>query len=171
MKLLWHSVHELSVTQGVGDWHDLWPWPLTYWPEYRWGSSTHRDVSTNQVWSFWGKVFLSYQLKDVKRNRPTDLCRAILVCPSFFEGGHKKFINSFTKYANKGVSSFFLSMSLFWHLQSKALIRDHLVCLPFFCQAKPLFYLKASCHVVFFDQWPYWSNLSTTYTVYPLVDL
>ena len=29
------SVLELSVAQGEVDWHDLWPWPLTYWPEYQ----------------------------------------------------------------------------------------------------------------------------------------
>ena len=22
------------VAEGVGDWYDLWPWPLTYWTEY-----------------------------------------------------------------------------------------------------------------------------------------
>ena len=33
LKLLGQSVLELSVTESVGDWHDLWPWPLTYWPE------------------------------------------------------------------------------------------------------------------------------------------
>ena len=39
---------------------DLWPWPLTYWPEYRYGSSTQQGLSTNKVWSSWGKSFLSY---------------------------------------------------------------------------------------------------------------
>ena len=28
LKLLGQSVLELSVAQCVGDWHDLWPWPL-----------------------------------------------------------------------------------------------------------------------------------------------
>ena len=32
-KLLGQSVLELSVAQGEVNWHDLWPWPLTYWPE------------------------------------------------------------------------------------------------------------------------------------------
>ena len=31
LKLLGQSVVELSVAQGLRDWHDLWPWPLTYW--------------------------------------------------------------------------------------------------------------------------------------------
>ena len=30
LKLLGQSVLELSVAQGLGDWHDLWTWPLTY---------------------------------------------------------------------------------------------------------------------------------------------
>ena len=33
LKLLGQSVLELSVAQGEFNWHDLWPWPLTYWPE------------------------------------------------------------------------------------------------------------------------------------------
>ena len=33
LKLLGLSVLELSVAQGEVNWHDLWPWPLTYWPE------------------------------------------------------------------------------------------------------------------------------------------
>ena len=33
LKLLGQSILELSVAQGEIDWHDLWPWPLTYWPE------------------------------------------------------------------------------------------------------------------------------------------
>ena len=32
LKLVGQSVLELSVAQGEVDWHDLWPWPLTYWP-------------------------------------------------------------------------------------------------------------------------------------------
>ena len=59
MKLLGQSVLKLSVAQGEVDWHDLWPWPLT-------GLSTHQGLSTYQVWSFWGKAFLSYQLHKVK---------------------------------------------------------------------------------------------------------
>ena len=27
LKLLGQSILELSVAEGVGDWHDLWPWP------------------------------------------------------------------------------------------------------------------------------------------------
>ena len=61
--LLGQSILELSVAQCVGDRHDLWP--LTYWPEYKWGSSTYQWLSTYQVWSFWGKAFLSYQLYKV----------------------------------------------------------------------------------------------------------
>ena len=30
LKLLGQSVVELSVAQGLEDWHDLWPWPLTF---------------------------------------------------------------------------------------------------------------------------------------------
>ena len=33
LKLLGQSILKLSVAQGEVDWHDLWPWPLTYWPE------------------------------------------------------------------------------------------------------------------------------------------
>ena len=33
LKLLGQSILELSVAQGEVNWHDLWPWPLTYWPE------------------------------------------------------------------------------------------------------------------------------------------
>ena len=72
LKLLGQSVVELSVAQGLRDWHDLWPWPLTYWPDYQYGSSTHQGLSTNQVWSFWGKAFWSYQLHKVKGYRHTD---------------------------------------------------------------------------------------------------
>ena len=35
LKLVGQSVLELSVAQGEVDWHDLWPWPLTYCPQYR----------------------------------------------------------------------------------------------------------------------------------------
>ena len=35
LKLLGQSVLELSVALGEVDWHDLWPWPLTNWPEYQ----------------------------------------------------------------------------------------------------------------------------------------
>ena len=35
LKLLGQSVLELLVAQGVGYQHNLWPWPLTYWPEYQ----------------------------------------------------------------------------------------------------------------------------------------
>ena len=35
LKLLGQSVLELSIAQGEVDWHDLWPWPLTYWPKYQ----------------------------------------------------------------------------------------------------------------------------------------
>ena len=65
LKLLGQSVVELSVAQGLEDWHDLWPWPLTYWPDYQKGSSTHQGLSTYHVWSLWGKVLLSYPLHKV----------------------------------------------------------------------------------------------------------
>ena len=65
LKLLGQSVPELSVAQGLEDWHDLWPWPLTYWPDYQSGSSTHQGSSTYQVWSFLGKAFPSYPLHKV----------------------------------------------------------------------------------------------------------
>ena len=35
LKLLGQSVLELLVAQGVVDRHNLWPWPLTFWPEYQ----------------------------------------------------------------------------------------------------------------------------------------
>ena len=35
LKLLGQSVLELSVAQGEVNWHDLWPWLLTYWPKYQ----------------------------------------------------------------------------------------------------------------------------------------
>ena len=35
LTLVGQSVIELSVAQGEVDWHDFWPWPLTYWPEYQ----------------------------------------------------------------------------------------------------------------------------------------
>ena len=35
LKLLRQSVLELSIAQGEVDWHDPWPSPLTYWPEYQ----------------------------------------------------------------------------------------------------------------------------------------
>ena len=35
LKLLGQSVPKLFFAQGSGDWHDLWPWPLTYWPDYQ----------------------------------------------------------------------------------------------------------------------------------------
>ena len=98
LKLLGQSVLELSVAQGEVNWHDLWPWPLTYWPENQLGSSTHQELSTYQVWSFWGRAFLSYQLHKVKgyrhTDRPTDIPtyrptdrQVQSDMPSFFKGG------------------------------------------------------------------------------------
>ena len=65
LKLLGQSVVELSVAQCLEDWHDLWPWPSTYRPDYQKGSSTHQGLSTCQGWSFWGKALLSYQLHNI----------------------------------------------------------------------------------------------------------
>ena len=73
LKLLGQHVLELSVAQGEVNWHDLWPWPLTYWPENQKGSCTHQGLSTYQVWSFWDKAFLSYQLHKVKGYRHTGI--------------------------------------------------------------------------------------------------
>ena len=42
-------------------------WPLTYWSEYQFGLSTNQGLSTYQVWSFWDKVFSSFQLHNVWR--------------------------------------------------------------------------------------------------------
>ena len=82
LKLVGQSIVELSVAQGIRDQHDLWP-------EYQLGSSTHQGLSTYQVWSFWGKVFLSYQFCTRLRETdiPTDMCNVI--CPPFSKGGIK----------------------------------------------------------------------------------
>ena len=66
LKLVGQSILELSVAQGEVHYHDLWPWPLTYWPEYRKGSWTYQGLSTYQVRRLWGKAFLSYNLHKVK---------------------------------------------------------------------------------------------------------
>ena len=80
-KLLGQSVLELSIAQGEVYWHDLWPWPLSYCPEYQKGSFTHQRLSNYQVWCALDKAFLSYQLHKVKgpdrhtdgrTDRPTD---------------------------------------------------------------------------------------------------
>ena len=39
----------LSVAQGEVDWHDLWPWHLTYWPENQKGSSTHQWLYSSRT--------------------------------------------------------------------------------------------------------------------------
>ena len=44
---------------------NMWKVGLTYWPECQLGSSTHQGLSTYQVWSFLGKVLLSYPLHKV----------------------------------------------------------------------------------------------------------
>ena len=52
------------------------PWPLTLtFDLLTWisiGIFTHQGLSTYQVWSFWGKAFLSYQLHKVKGDWHTD---------------------------------------------------------------------------------------------------
>ena len=63
---------------------------IHYWPEYKYGSSTHQGLSTYQVWSFWGKVFLSYQFHNDEGDQHTDRQTDGHVqrnMPSFFEGG------------------------------------------------------------------------------------
>ena len=65
LKLVGQCVVELYVAQCLEDWHGLWPWPSTYWPDYQKGSSTHQGLSTCQGWSFWGKALLSYQLHNI----------------------------------------------------------------------------------------------------------
>ena len=89
LKLVGQCIVELPVAQGMGDEHDLWS--LTYWPEYQLGSSTHQGLSTYQVWSFWGKAFLSYQLHKVKGDRHTDRPTCATQYALLFQrgGGHK----------------------------------------------------------------------------------
>ena len=43
LKLLRQSILELSVAQGELTWHDLWPWPLTYWPVFNRGHLLIKD--------------------------------------------------------------------------------------------------------------------------------
>ena len=84
LELLVQSVLELSVAQGLGDWHDLWPTDLNmnrdhllikdYLPT-KFGAS-----GAKRSW-----VISCTRLRDT--NIPTNMCNAI--CPSFFEGGHK----------------------------------------------------------------------------------
>jgi len=38
----------------------LWPWPLTYWSQYRTGSSTQYEQSPYEVWRLWVNGYLSY---------------------------------------------------------------------------------------------------------------
>ena len=58
--VLGQSVIELSVAQGEVNWHDLWPLPLTYWPENYWVISctrlraTDRQVQSNMSSFFKG---------------------------------------------------------------------------------------------------------------------
>ena len=94
-----------STHQGLST-YQTWPLTLTF-DLLTWISigiiypSRTIYLPSYQVWSFWGKAFLSYQLHKVKGDRHTDLptnmyrhsgqrtdmCKAI--CPSFFKGGHK----------------------------------------------------------------------------------
>ena len=83
----WEKGSSLSVAQGVGYQHDLWPRPFT-WPEYQLGSSSHQGLSTYQVWSFWGKAFSHYQLHKVKGDRHTDQqTGAKQYAPPFYQRG------------------------------------------------------------------------------------
>ena len=92
LRLLGQSVVELSVAQGLEDWHDLWPWPtdLTinrdhllikdYLPTKFEASGAKRS---------W--VIRCTRLRDT--DIATDMCNAI--CPSFFEGGINIYYVSF----------------------------------------------------------------------------
>ena len=35
VKVLGRSILEISIAQGLRDWHDFWPSPLSNWPEYQ----------------------------------------------------------------------------------------------------------------------------------------
>ena len=69
LKLLGQSVLELSVAQGEVNLTgmtfdlDLWPTDLKINRDHL---LTKDCLSTYQVWSFWGRAFLSYQLHKVK---------------------------------------------------------------------------------------------------------
>ena len=81
LKLQGQSVVEVSIVQGLEDWHDLWPWPLTYWPDHLLIKDYH---STYLAWSFCDKAFWVIsctRLRDTDRptDIPTDMCNAI--CP------------------------------------------------------------------------------------------
>ena len=84
LKLLGQCILELSVAQGVGDQHDLWPTDLNI-------NKDHLLVKNYLASKFEASetVFLSYQLHKVKGDRHSDqstyMCKAI--CSSFFEGG------------------------------------------------------------------------------------
>ena len=83
LTLLGQSILELSLAQGVGDQHDLWP--LTYWP-----------ISIGIISSSWIIIYLPSsklmgQSLDLELSvaqgvgdQHTNMCKAI--CPSFFKG-------------------------------------------------------------------------------------
>ena len=112
LKFLGQNILELSVAQGEVDWHYLWPWPLTYWPEYQEGSSTNQGLSTYQAWNFFGKAFLSYQLHKVKGYRHTDQ-HVQSNMPLLFQWGHKNIHFVDEKKRNTRTTIRFYVISLF----------------------------------------------------------
>ena len=83
LKLLVQSALELSVAQGLGDWHDLWPTDLNI----NWDHLLIKDYLPTKFEAFGAEcswVISCTRLKDT--DIPTDMCNAI--CPSF-QGGHK----------------------------------------------------------------------------------
>ena len=90
LKLLGQSVSELSVAQGVGEGHDLWPWTTDHninrnhllikdYPPTKFECSRAKPS--------WVISCTRLRETDIPTDRETDMFKAI--CPSFFEGGHK----------------------------------------------------------------------------------
>ena len=75
LKLQGQSVPELSIAQGLRDWHDLWPWPFgakgcwvircTSFERLTWPLTFDLLTWISIVWSLWGKELLSYPLHKV----------------------------------------------------------------------------------------------------------
>ena len=97
LKLMGQSVLELSVTQGVGDWHDLWPTNLninrghllikdnlpTKFEAY--GAKRSRVINCTR-WSRLAWPLTLTFCSGIPTYRPTDICKAIWP-PSFQRGG------------------------------------------------------------------------------------